>query len=67
MKPRFSLHVDQFGNRYYARTLKELRKQIPGKVSRMFFEDKSGNVYHCGYVIGKRWLNSYTMYAVKES
>ena len=57
------LYVDQYGNKFYASTLKELRQQIPGRVSKMYWD--SGylkgpiKTYHVGYVIGNHWLNAY--------
>ena len=57
------LFIDQYGNRFYAHTVKELRKQIGGggsKVEKMYRDRKDGSVIHTGYVIGNHWL---TMYA----
>jgi hypothetical protein len=61
MKNRITLYQDQYGNCFYAKTAKELRKQIGGggsKVSRMFV-DQNGKTYHVGYVIGRHWLTAH--------
>lgn len=58
------LYIDQYGNRFYARTLKELRQQIPGRCSRMFVDSKDGKkVFHVGYVIGQHWLTMFVPYS----
>jgi hypothetical protein len=56
------LYIDQYGNRFYANTLKELRAQIGNggsKVSRMYQDAKDGKTYVVGYVIGQHWLTAY--------
>lgn len=56
------LYLDQYGNRFYAETLKELRKQIGGggsRVSLMYVDKKNGDVMTTGYVIGGHWLTAY--------
>lgn len=52
------LYVDQFGNRFYARTLSDLRAQIPGGISKMYI-DRDGGSWHIGYIIGQHWLTKY--------
>lgn len=57
-----TLYIDQYGNRFYARTVKQLRLQIGmggSRVSRMFADSKNGDVLHVGYVIGSHWLTAY--------
>lgn len=56
------LYVDQWGNRFYARTVRELRSQIGmggSRVSKMYVDRKDGTVAHTGYVIGPHWLTAY--------
>lgn len=60
-----TLYVDQHGQNYYASSLRELRKQIPGRCSKMYI-DYNGKSYHVGYVIGKYWLNAFQA-IVKEA
>jgi hypothetical protein len=58
MKPRL-LYLDQYGNAFWARTLKELKEQIPGRVSIMYCDKKDGSTVRQGYVIGQHWLQAY--------
>jgi len=51
--------IDQYGNTFYANTLKELKEQIPGRISKMH-QDHKDKTYNVGYVIGQHWLNRYT-------
>lgn len=62
MKGKLFLYVDQYGNRYYSKTVKELRSKILGggsRISKMYRDCKSGKTVHCGYVVGGRWLTAY--------
>jgi hypothetical protein len=53
------IFINQYNRIYSARTLKELREQIPGRVSLMYVRGKAGNTYRVGYVIGREWLTEY--------
>lgn len=56
------LYVDQYGNRFYASTVAELRSQIGmggSRVSKMYRDKPDGSVTHTGYVIGQHWLTAY--------
>jgi hypothetical protein len=53
------LYIDQWGNRFYARTRKDLKAQIPGKVAKVYQDKKDGSVVSTGYVIGDHWLTAY--------
>jgi hypothetical protein len=69
MKP-VHLFLDQYGGRVWARTLKDLREQVPGAVSKMYV-DKTGGPFagksvHCGYVIGERWFTRYAPVEVQS-
>jgi hypothetical protein len=61
MRGKLTLYIDQYGQRYYAYTLKELKQKhyIPGKISKMYVNGKDGKTYHIGYVIGQYWLTAY--------
>ena len=54
------LFVDRIGNMFYASTVKELRSQIGGRVSKMYATSNTGEAIHIGYVVGKHWLTAYT-------
>lgn len=62
MNGKWTLYVDQYGNRFAASTVKELREQIGmggSRVSKMYRDKKDGRTVHCGYVIGAHWLTAY--------
>ena len=52
------LYISQYGDKFYAKTLKELRQQIPGRCSKMYV-DRNGKTLDIGYVIGQLWLTAY--------
>lgn len=52
------LYISQYGDRFYAKTLKELREQIPGRCSKMYV-DRKGKTLDIGYVIDQLWLTAY--------
>lgn len=53
------LYVDQYGNKFFARTVKELKEKVgSGKVSKMHQTTGKKN-YHVGYVVGGHWLKCY--------
>lgn len=58
----YMLYLDQYGNTFYASTLKELKEQVSGKVSKMYSEHEAGKVCHVGYVIGQHWLTAFVAY-----
>jgi len=57
------LYIDQWGNVFRARTVKELRRQIPGRCQSMFSDGEGGRLFHVGYVIGRHWLKAYAEHA----
>ncbi len=64
MKP--TLWVDQFGNKFYASTRKELVVKVGGgRVSKMYVDGKDGKAKHIGYVIGQHWLTGYVQWEGK--
>ena len=57
-----TLYVDQYGNRFYATTRKELQEQIGmghSRVAKMYRDTSKGVSKHIGYVIGGHWLRAY--------
>jgi len=57
------LYLDQYGNKFHANTVKELRSKIGmggSRVSKMYVDKKDGHTVHIGYVIGQHWLTQYT-------
>ena len=62
MKGKRTLYIDQWGNRFWANTVKELRNQIGrggSRVSKMYRDKKDGRIVHVGYVIAEHWLTAY--------
>jgi len=73
MKGRLMLYIDQHGNRWWARSVRELRQQIgngSSRVSKMYHDKyvKPGSVeqvtYHTGYVVGQHWCTAFVPYEV---
>lgn len=63
------LYIDQWGNRFWAKTVKALRRQIGGggsRVSKMFRDKKDGSVVQTGYVIGQHWLTAFAPMEIKQ-
>lgn len=62
MRGKQTLYIDQYGCRFWAKTVKELREQIGmggGRVDKMYIDKKDGRTVHAGYVIGQHWLTAY--------
>lgn len=56
------MFLDQHGNRFYADSVRKLRKQIgngSSRVEKMFRDKKDGGAVQIGYVIGGHWLTAY--------
>ena len=63
MNGKTILYIDQYGNNFWAKTVRELREQVRGACSKMYRDKADGSIMHVGYVIGQHWL---TMYAPVE-
>jgi hypothetical protein len=60
MKGKRLLYLDQYGNRYFASTVKELRVKVGGgQVRKMYCDKKDGSCVHTGYVVGQYWCSFY--------
>lgn len=59
MNGKLTLYVDQYGNNWYARTVKELREQIGGSVQKMYEDKTNGSAVHIGYVVGQHWCRAF--------
>lgn len=58
MNNKFRLYIDQYGNKFGAKSVRELRRKIGNggsRVSKMFI-DRKGQTLHTGYVVGRHWL-----------
>ena len=57
------LYISQYGDKFYAKTIKELRGLIGNggsRVSKCYVDDMNGRTFHTGYFIGGLWLHEYT-------
>jgi hypothetical protein len=61
------LCLDQHGRPVWARTVKELRQQVGGKVSKMYTDKPLGGTFWTGYVVGGRWFSVYKPCEIKQS
>lgn len=62
MNGKWTLYIDQYGNRFGAATVKELRAKIGcggSRVSKMYRDKKDGRTVHVGYVVGTQWCTAY--------
>lgn len=62
MNGKQTMYRDQWGNTYWAKTVKALRRQIGmggSAVRKMYCDKKDGSIVHTGYVIGGHWLEAY--------
>lgn len=54
------LYLDQYGNKFRARTRKELHEAVGGGRIGIMYRDKAdGSTVRTGYVIGQHWLTKY--------
>lgn len=60
MNGKQTLYIDQWDNKFWAKTVKDLRNKVGGgRVAKMYCDKKDGSYVHCGYVIGQHWLKAY--------
>lgn len=61
MNGQLMLYVDQYGDKLWARTVKELREKCGGgRVFKIYCDMKpDGKSYHVGYGVGPRWFNAF--------
>ena len=69
MNGKLMLYLDQFGNYFYARTVRELRKKVGSsgsRIAKMYVENGAdGEPRHIGYVIAGHWLRMFAPIPVK--
>lgn len=55
------LCVDQYGNKVYAKTAKELAENMGRTKARRIYRDgKDGKTYHCGYIVAGCWFEVFS-------
>lgn len=59
MKGKLTLYRDQYGQTFTAKTVRELRSKLRGRVSKMYVDKKDGGTVCVGYVIGQHWLTAF--------
>jgi hypothetical protein len=62
MNGKPTLYIDQYGSKYWAKTVRELRSEVGmggSKVYKMYADKKDGKSVHIGYVVGAHWLTAY--------
>ena len=62
MNGKPTLYIDQHSNRFWAKTVRELRSKVGmggSKVRKMYVDKKDGKSVHIGYVVGDHWLTAY--------
>lgn len=60
MHGKVTLYRDQYGNTWFARTVRELHRQLGGKrPAKMYVDTKDGRTLHVGYVVGRHWCTAY--------
>jgi hypothetical protein len=60
------LYIDQYGNKWWARSVRELRGKIGGgRVSKMYCDKKDGSAVHTGYVVGIHWCSAYVPFEAR--
>ena len=52
-------YIDQYGQIFYADTVKELKNKIGRTKAHKMYHNFQGKTYHVGYVIGGHWLYAY--------
>ena len=62
MRVKDKLFIDQYGSSWRADTLKDLREQIGGAVSKMYIDKQDGSIAHNGYVLAELWLTAFIWY-----
>jgi hypothetical protein len=61
------LYLDQWGNRFWAHSVRTLRERVGGgAVSKMYRDKADGSTVHVGYVVGQHWLTAYQPVEVAE-
>ena len=66
MNGKVMLYIDQHGDRWYAKSVRELHRRLGGaRPSKMYVDKKDGGTVHIGYVIGTHWCNAFVPYEKK--
>lgn len=66
LRGKTTLFIDQDGKMVYAKTTRELREKIRGRISKMYITIND-ITYHIGYIVGDRWLSAYMPIMIPQS
>lgn len=61
---RTVLFVDQYGDKVYAKSRRDLAEKIGSSHIERMYIDAKGETLHCGYIIAGRWLGAFVAHAV---
>lgn len=57
------LYIDQYGNKYIASTIKELKEKVGGTKATPMYQDKlDGRTVKTGVIINGQWLQAFIPY-----
>ena len=60
MKGKLVLYLDQYGNKIWACTRKELQEKAGGgRMFKIYADKKDGTSVHVGYGVGERWYTGF--------
>ncbi len=60
MRGKWTLYIDQYGNKWGAHTVTALRAKIGGgRVSKLYRDSRDGGAVHVGYIVGPHWCTAY--------
>ena len=60
--------IDQYGITHHGLKYprKEFAELFPGHISKMYVDNKKGETFHIGYVIGKHWFSIYEVTPIRR-
>lgn len=67
MNGKPTLYIDQHGEKYFVKTLTELKTRLTGKVSKMYRDCADGSIIQVGYVIGNLWLVAFQPIEIQQN
>lgn len=62
MRGKMTLYIDQWGNKWYVKSVRELHRVLGGKRPSKMYRDTPAGTIHTGYVVGRHWCTAYVPY-----
>ncbi len=53
------LYIDQYGNKTWANSARELQRKYGGRLFKVYRDKKDGRSVHVGYGVGKLWFSAF--------